>query len=168
MLTKYLTGIMDQAAKNVKTIVLPEGEDKRVLTAAHIVTQAKAAKIIILGDENEIKDNLMKLYTNTNCTAICVKHASSSSSHGGVNKMKLISKDDKAKQIAIDVGMNAAKAAIIAGKNEDEILPIVQDAIAKALDDYKPSVSMAKGVENASRIIENWEEKENIKNHIYS
>ena len=120
-------------------------------------------------DENEIKDNLMKLYTNTNCTAICVKHASSSSSsHGGVNKMKLISKDDKAKQIAIDVGMNAAKAAIIAGKNEDEILPIVQDAIAKALDDYKPSVSMAKGVENASRIIENWEEKENIKNHIYT
>ena len=119
-------------------------------------------------DENEIKDNLMKLYTNTNCTAICVKHASSSSSHGNVNKMKLISKDDKAKQIAIDVGMNAAKAAIIAGKNEDEILPIVQDAIAKALDDYKPSVSMAKGVENASRIIENWEEKENIKNHIYT
>ena len=120
-------------------------------------------------DENEIKDNLMKLYTNTNCTAICVKHASSSSARGGDNnKMKLISKDDKAKQIAIDVGMNAAKAAIIAGKNEDEILPIVQDAIAKALDDYKPSVSMAKGVENASRIIENWEEKENIKNHIYT
>lgn len=56
MLTKYLTGIMEQASKNVKTIVLPEGEDKRVLTAAHIVTQAKAAKIIILGDENEIKD----------------------------------------------------------------------------------------------------------------
>ena len=119
-------------------------------------------------DENEIKDNLMKLYNNTNCNAICVKHTSTRNNGGDNNKMKLISKDDKAKQIAIDVGMNAAKAAIIAGKHEDEILPIVQDAIAKALDDYKPSVSMAKGVENASRIIENWEEKENIKNHIYT
>ena len=119
-------------------------------------------------DENEIQENLMKLYTNTNCTAMCVKHASSSAKERNENKMKLISKDDKAKQIAIDVGMNAAKAAIIAGKNEDEILPIVQDAIAKALDNYKPSVSMSKGLENASRIIENWEEKENIKNHIYT
>lgn len=56
MLTKYLTGIMEQASKNVKTIVLPEGEDKRVLIAAHIVTEAKAAKIIILGDKDEITD----------------------------------------------------------------------------------------------------------------
>lgn len=55
MLSKFLTDIMNKAADNVKTIVLPEGEDKRVLTAAHIVTQAKAAKIIILGDEAEIK-----------------------------------------------------------------------------------------------------------------
>ena len=117
-------------------------------------------------DESEIKENLMKLYTNANCTALSVKHVSARERNE--NKMKLISKDDKAKQIAIDVGMNAAKAAIIAGKSEDEILPIVQDAIAKALDNYKPSVSVSKGLENASRIIENWEEKENIKNHIYT
>lgn len=56
MLSKFLSGIMDKAAENVKTIVLPEGEDQRVLTAAHIITDAKAAKIVILGDEDQIKD----------------------------------------------------------------------------------------------------------------
>ncbi|MBQ8870812.1 MAG: phosphate acetyltransferase [Alphaproteobacteria bacterium] len=55
MLTKYLTEVMKKASKDVKTIVLPEGEDKRVLKAAHIVAEAKAAKLIILGDEAEIK-----------------------------------------------------------------------------------------------------------------
>ena len=55
MLSKYLTDVMNKASKNVKTIVLPEGEDNRVLKAAHIVAEAKAAKIIILGDEAEIK-----------------------------------------------------------------------------------------------------------------
>ena len=55
MLSKYLTDVMNKASQNVKTIVLPEGEDNRVLKAAHIVAEAKAAKIIILGDEAEIK-----------------------------------------------------------------------------------------------------------------
>lgn len=82
--------------------------------------------------------------------------------------MRILSKDSKAKEIAIDVGMNAAKAAIISGKSEEEILPIVQEAITKALSEYKPSVSMQKGVEQAAKIIEDWEEKENEKNHIYT
>lgn len=54
MLSKYLTSLMEQASKNIKTIVLPEGDDERVLTAAHITAEAKAAKLVILGDEKEI------------------------------------------------------------------------------------------------------------------
>ena len=55
MLSKYLTGLLDRAKKGYKTIVLPEGEDERILEAAHIAHEAKAAKIIILGDKAEIK-----------------------------------------------------------------------------------------------------------------
>ena len=55
MLSNFLTSIINKAAQNVKTIVLPEGEDDRILTAAHIIAQAKAAKIIILGDKNQIQ-----------------------------------------------------------------------------------------------------------------
>ena len=56
MLSNFLSGIIDKAAQNVKTIVLPEGEDSRVLTAAHIIAQKNAAKIIILGDKTQIND----------------------------------------------------------------------------------------------------------------
>ena len=54
MMTEYLKSLVKKASENVKTIVLPEGEDERVLTAAHIVTEQKAAKIIILGEEQKI------------------------------------------------------------------------------------------------------------------
>lgn len=50
----YIKSLLQRAEQNVKTIVLPEGEDERVLTAAHLVTEQKAAKIIILGDPEEI------------------------------------------------------------------------------------------------------------------
>lgn len=51
----YINSLLAKAKQNIKTIVLPEGEDERVLTAAHIITEMKAAKIIILGNEDEIK-----------------------------------------------------------------------------------------------------------------
>ncbi len=57
MLSKYLNGLINKAAENVKTIVLPEGEDERVLKAAHIIADAKAAKVIILGNEAQIKQH---------------------------------------------------------------------------------------------------------------
>lgn len=54
--TKFLDGLLNRAAQNVKTIVLPEGEDKRILDAAHAIAERKAAKLIILGNAEEIKD----------------------------------------------------------------------------------------------------------------
>lgn len=57
MLSKYLNGLIGKAAENVKTIVLPEGEDERVLKAAHIIADVKAAKLIILGKESQIKQH---------------------------------------------------------------------------------------------------------------
>ena len=54
-----LDGIVDKMAqkvkKNVKTIVLPETEDARVLKAASIVSNDDIAKIILIGDEKEIR-----------------------------------------------------------------------------------------------------------------
>lgn len=53
--SKYLKGLMDQARVLNKTIVLPEGEDLRILEAGHIIASEKVAKIIVLGEESEIK-----------------------------------------------------------------------------------------------------------------
>ena len=58
--SKYLNNLMLEAKKHYKTIVLPEGEDLRVLQAAHIINSEKVAKIIILGNEEQIKDDFAK------------------------------------------------------------------------------------------------------------
>lgn len=55
MLSKYLQGLIDKASKDVKTIVLPEGEDERVLKAAHIIATQGAARLIIFGQKDEIE-----------------------------------------------------------------------------------------------------------------
>lgn len=47
--------LYNQAKGNVKTIVLPEGDSSRVLKAARWVVNEKIAKIILLGNEKDIK-----------------------------------------------------------------------------------------------------------------
>ena len=56
----------------------------------------------------------------------------------------------------------------MAGKPEAEALIIAQEAIEKVLTEYRPSVSTEKGVENASKIIEDWVDRENEKNNIFT
>ncbi len=53
--TAYLQQLVEKAKKNVRTIVLPEGEDERILKAGHYLASVKAAKIIILGNKAEIE-----------------------------------------------------------------------------------------------------------------
>ena len=53
--SKYMLELMSKAKLKNKTIVLPEGEDARVLEAAHIVAEEDLAKLVILGKEAEIK-----------------------------------------------------------------------------------------------------------------
>lgn len=56
----YLNSLIARAKQDLKTIVLPEGEDERILKAAHIITEEAAAKIIILGNVEEIKSYFAK------------------------------------------------------------------------------------------------------------
>lgn len=58
--SKFIKNVLDKAKQHYKTIVLPEGEDLRVLKAAHLVNEGKFAKIIILGDEDQIKTDFAK------------------------------------------------------------------------------------------------------------
>lgn len=50
----YIDTIFDQARLQNKTIVLPEGEDERILKAAHLIRKQKIAKLVILGNVAEI------------------------------------------------------------------------------------------------------------------
>ena len=60
--------IIDEAKKNLKTIVLPESTDKRVLEAANEASKEKIADIILVGKKEEIlnvcKENNIELDSN--------------------------------------------------------------------------------------------------------
>ncbi|HCC04042.1 MAG TPA: phosphate acetyltransferase [Clostridiales bacterium] len=57
---KFIETIKKRAKENIKTIILPEAEDKRVLEAASKVTNEGFAKIILLGDEVQIDEDSKK------------------------------------------------------------------------------------------------------------
>ncbi|PLY07840.1 MAG: phosphate acetyltransferase [Arcobacter sp.] len=50
-----IENIKENAKKELRTIVLPESEDERVLKATQIVLEEKTAKIILIGNEEKIK-----------------------------------------------------------------------------------------------------------------
>ena len=55
MPTPYLNSLIQKAKELHKTIVLPEGEDERVLEAGYIAATEGVADIIILGDDEQIE-----------------------------------------------------------------------------------------------------------------
>ena len=65
-----LTKLSKQAQQNLKTIILPEGEDERVLSACHTSQKNKIAKIILLGDKQIIADKVKSLKLNIGTTEI--------------------------------------------------------------------------------------------------
>jgi phosphate acetyltransferase len=49
--SEFIQGVIDIAKANPRTIVLPEGADERVTTAANRIVEEGIAKVIVLGDE---------------------------------------------------------------------------------------------------------------------
>lgn len=54
-MSKIIDSIIAKAVTLNKTIVLPEGEEPRTIKAACIISKKKIAKVILLGDEDKIK-----------------------------------------------------------------------------------------------------------------
>ena len=57
----FIESIKERAKKNVRTIVLPETMDERVLKAAEVVLEDGIANIILIGKENDIDLDKYKL-----------------------------------------------------------------------------------------------------------
>jgi len=58
---KLLNEIQEKASKRLKTIVLPESHDERVLKAAEILTKKGIVKVITLGNEEKIREDAARL-----------------------------------------------------------------------------------------------------------
>ena len=63
---KFIDKLINQAKNDIKTIVLPEAEDVRVLKATEEIYKKGFAKIVLLGDEKDIRkladENSINLY----------------------------------------------------------------------------------------------------------
>ncbi len=51
----FIEGIKERARQNIKTIVLPEASDLRIVKAAAIAIDEKYANVVLVGDEDSIK-----------------------------------------------------------------------------------------------------------------
>ena len=51
----FIEQIKQRAKKEIKTIVLPEATDVRILEAAQIVKKEGYAKVILIGNEEEVR-----------------------------------------------------------------------------------------------------------------
>lgn len=54
-MSKFVDDMIEKAKEGFKTIVLPEGEDDRVIEAVAVVVKEKIAKVILLGDIETIQ-----------------------------------------------------------------------------------------------------------------
>ena len=59
-------GLLQKARKFMQHIVLPEGEDERILKASEILLQRNAVNITLLGDENKIRRKISSLNLHLN------------------------------------------------------------------------------------------------------
>lgn len=60
----FINSVREKAKANIKKIVLPETEDDRILKAAYIITKEKIADIILVGNENTIKNKAKNIGIN--------------------------------------------------------------------------------------------------------
>lgn len=66
----FIDQIKEKAKKDIKTIVLPEAEDIRTLEATEIVQQEKYAKVILIGNEEQIRNKAEENKLNIGDTKI--------------------------------------------------------------------------------------------------
>ena len=57
----FIETIKERAKKDLKTIVLPESNDRRVIEAAEIILKEKIANIIIIGTDDDLKESSIGL-----------------------------------------------------------------------------------------------------------
>ena len=58
----FIENIKDRARKQIKSIVLPEAEDLRILKAAGVALEEKYANIRLIGNKEKILEHKVEYY----------------------------------------------------------------------------------------------------------
>ncbi len=97
----FITSIRDKAKKSARTIVLPEGQEERMIEAAGIITTQKLAKVILIGRESEIQAKAKQLHIDL--TRVEIRYPASDP--------KIAEYSDQYYQLRKNKGMDPKKAS---------------------------------------------------------
>ncbi len=139
----FIENIKQRAKKDIKTIILPEAEDIRTLEATQMVLKEGYAKIVLLGNENEIRK--MAQENNINIEGAIIINPKTSDKHEEyANKLYELRKEkgmtlEKAKELVLDqthYGMMMLKC--------EEADGLVSGAIHSTADTLRPALQIVK------------------------
>ncbi|MDR0978731.1 MAG: phosphate acetyltransferase [Lachnospiraceae bacterium] len=139
----FIEGIKEKAKSNLKTIVLPEANDIRVLEAAAIVEEEGFAKIVLVGEEEKIKELAKENNINISSAKIInpaksEKYEEYSNSLFEIRKSKGMTEED-AKKLMLDpvyYGMMMVKL--------EEADGLVSGALHSTADTLRPALQIIK------------------------
>ena len=142
-----------RAKQDLKTIVLPETEDARVLKAASIILKEEIAKIILIGDENEIKALCQKENIDMPFSKVeIINNLTSSKSEEYANLLYELRKN---KGMTIDIAKETIKdkvyfATLMVKANDADGL--VSGAIHSTSNTLRPALQVIKAAEGIKNV----------------
>ena len=144
-MSSIMNNIKNEAKKNIRTIILPESSDKRVIEAAKIITQEKIANIILIGDKEKII-NSEELIKN-NITII--NPQGSDLTEELIEKLYLLRKEkgmtkEKAKELLLNDNMYYACMLVKEGHADG----IVSGACHSTANTIRPALQIIKTAPN--------------------
>ena len=149
----FIEDIKNRAKKEIKTIILPESEDKRVLEAASKVTSQGFANIILLGDQNKIEADCEKYNIDIRGVKI-VNPLTSDKKEEYIEKLYELR---KAKGMTIEQAEKLLKEPIYFGmmmlKDVNKVADgLVSGAIHSTADTLRPALQILKTAPNTKLV----------------
>ena len=149
----FIEDIKNRAKKEMKTIILPESEDKRVLEAASKVINQGFANIILLGDQDKIETECKKY----NIDIRGVKIVNPLTSDKKEEYIKKLYELRKAKGMTIEQAEKLLKQPIYFGmmmlKDENKVADgLVSGAIHSTADTLRPALQILKTAPNTKLV----------------
>lgn len=139
----FIDEIKNKARKDIKTIVLPEASDERVLEAASIVLKEKFANIVLLGDEEEI----LKLAKEKGFDLSLAKIINPAKSEKYEEYVKAFYELRKAKGMEYDKAKELIKDSVYYGMmmvKQGDCDGLVSGAIHSTADTLRPALQILK------------------------
>ena len=139
----FIEKIKEKASKDVKTIVLPEATDVRVLKAAEIISKEKFAKVVLVGNEEEVNKLLKENSINIGDTEIINPETSDRKEEYANTLYELRKSKGMTEEQAKDLILNPVYFGMMMVKLEDAD-GLVSGAAHSTADTLRPALQIIK------------------------